>query len=147
MIFHILVQGEGRNCLWLQAKMKVATVLVWAACMRCPWLQEETKEATILGMFKAFFISMFSLSSSHIQALLQPYNWSTQQNVSSDWLQNVQYNDNEPAHGSLRLLYIRKACNYHASRQGPLLKCSVTDQQGGNLYHSWTSLSFSWTTV
>ena len=51
-------------------------------------------------------------------------------------LQNVQDNDNEPAHGSLRLLYIRKACNYHASRQGPLLKCSVIDQQGGNLYHS-----------
>ena len=73
MIFHILVQGEGRNCLWLQAKMKVATVLVLAACVRCPWLQEETKEATILGVFKASPQSTVYFLHFNVLSLLLSY--------------------------------------------------------------------------
>ena len=73
MIFLTLVQGEGRNCPWLQAKMKVATVLVLSACVSCPWLQEETKEATILGMFKASPQSTVYFLHFNVLSLLLSY--------------------------------------------------------------------------
>ena len=53
-------------------------------------------------------MSILSLSALlSLRALFEPCDWLTQKMLSSDWLQNFQYNQTEPGHG--RLLYIIKA--------------------------------------
>ena len=53
------------------------------------------------------FLNVNSLSLPPLRALFEPCDWPTQKMLSSDWLQNFQYNQTDPGHG--RLLYIRKA--------------------------------------